>query len=734
MMSAQNDHQLDQLVRAVNPDTFSEKAQGQGYLLKLDIKTKKVAEKPGLLKRLIKNKRDVSHYFVKSLGKPLMVKGWDFRWSEGASDVELDLKATFEIGLEDKIHAERLIEALHHPDGPTSALYDYIDKHLHLVMRDVFQSHASENTNLLAEFYSSRLGSGESQRVNKLVSLAVARELGGTYFRIGFKLDNMPPMQVEINDHSTQFTVSDSKNTHHVNTNALLELSHYQNYKNAGSPSIEDIESSIKESVDAAVNRYLFGKPYYEIVQYFDHEDNNKSIEKGIKGHIEHDAAQIGYEVKMFQTLPDIDALSLLSGLRVDLSADDYEFRPRNSTGYVKMDVSIEVKAHNFKKMQLLIEPDAHNIPAVLRDKLAQICRDEIQKIDRMKFNLGFGELDGHVDSENTVISQLITAFKNVFETRYGLKVVSIINISQSQTEEGERFANIRRQATDFDLNITPQADIGKSDALSIKGCFEVMDIVAENGWEKFENKDFGYRKDSLVWESFHLSDLPDDVVEKFGSLSESEIEKKRKSIAVYLELREIRRRIEVILEEELSKVPHIADRSRGLGQMSQLREFSETVVIPLIKDEFGLAIAIREFKRLDTDTEITHAQMRETKHELLRKQAKQDGQQELDITGLNQGLEKSLLTELHNRKLDLLGRGSDDEIAAEERKKIDEEIEKITANNKRQLLDTSSAKDLLDSAETNEKSGDLGDDLINLAKRLSSDDGKPRLKHDEDL
>lgn len=691
-MSSGQDHQLDTLIRSVDPARFSIEAHAPGFLVRYDSKLGIAeAQRPGLLEGIFARKDRFTYYFVKRLDKPLVVKDWSARWLEGASNLELGFKYNLEIQVQDKDAAVSLVAALHRPEGSAQALRSIIEKHLYRQVSQIFQECAARGENVLNRVTVTHGAMATSSELDERVSTQVGKDLygncRGASFRIGLRLENLPTRHLEIEGHKTPLNIPDSKESHVVCTSARLELNNFQNFKRSGFKDGEAVKAEILTWIDNAVRRFLFEKPYYEIARNFEDE-----IKVQIKQYITDAAAAMGYEIKMFQALPNMEVLRLSQGLRVDMRAEDHEFRPRYSSGYVRMDVSIEVRARDYVKIARLIPPDQQNIVGRLREELEQICRDEIHKIDRKQFNLAF---DYAPKGQKSVSSILQAAFKRVLHERYGLHV-EIINISPAETLEKERFDAVRGKATEFELEIAAQADRGAKDKVPISGKFEIV-AMAENGWDKFESKDFGFRKESVVWTPRRLAMLQQEL-QQSGTLTPEEFERERKSVAVHAELDQIAQRIKSILENYLSKLPDIANRSRTLANITSLQKKAEKIACDCIEEEFGVIIAFREFYRRETLAETTHAGLHTMRHQALLGRARRDIEKDAELSDVSHLQRVSTMKYLGQRKQDKMADLNEENAAAEER--LTDKIDALRGESDWQAMSSSSIKSLLDETE----------------------------------
>jgi hypothetical protein len=603
-------YDLDDLIRVINPETFSEAAHGAGHRAMVS-HAKASLYKPSLLGRFF-GERSSRHVFVKRWSVPKEVTGWDFHWSEGTTAISLDFGATFVLQANEDVQAIGLTQALMTgTEGAGDVLYGLINARLHEEIAGMLRKcHGPEQTlSLLDEFRRSSIGIGESEALNRAVTGGVSRALGGAHFRIGFRLKNLPPMQIEVKC-SDAFTLGDSKLARKADTTALLQLDNYQAFKKSGLETEAAVRATMEKTVARVVKDFLFAQRYYDVVRSFTEGDD--SIVQRMKRSIEKDAKTIGYGVKMFQTFPDIAALKLLDPTRIDIPAGDEKYALFKSTGFVQISVALSVQiSGDFSKLHLLIEPDAPDVVGPITARVRQICRDNIQRFDHRAFNLRFDE---------AIVPELRKAIVDGLAA-YGLRA-EVVHIRDLPTEEASRFLAIRGRAIDFDAEIAPHADDGDADPVPVVGSIEVTGM-AENGWAQFEGKDFGFRQDSQ-WSEARLRQL----AEKRGvTLAEG---MDRRAMAIELELVDIRDRVVATLEGSMSMGPALARHWTDWKSNREIGDWAGEMAGRAIAAEYGLTVALRGFRRLDTHTETTLRMQRLARHEQLRMVAQEAAQKEI--------------------------------------------------------------------------------------------------------
>ena len=671
-----SEHNLDDLIRVVNPDTFSATAHGAGHRI-VSSDDEVSIHKPSLLGKWL-GKRNARHCFVKVWSVPKEVGTWTFRWSEGTNAVSLDFSASFVIQANEDLQAMTLAKILlRKTDDAGEALYGIINARLREQLSVMLRRCDERTVSLLDEFRRSSIGVGESDALNRTVTEAVRVALPGVDFRIGFQLKNAPPMQIEVRQ-TDEFTLADSKLPRKAETTALLHLDNYQTYKKSGLETEAAVKATIARAISQSVKHLLFAQKYYAVVKSF--QPGDASIARQMERSIQADAQAIGYRVKMFQTFSDIAALKLLEPMRIDIQADDDKdkYYLVNSTGYVQVSLAMSVRvADDFSKLHLLIEPDEPRVAAPIIARVRQLCRDTIQRFDRMAFNLEFDQV---------IVPALRGAIVGGLGA-YGL-IADVINVVQVPTEEATRFMAIRGRTIDFKAEIAPHADDGDGEPVQVVGAIEVVGMT-QSGWPQFESKDFGFRQDSL-WSEARLRQQADARGVALPTRTPMPREDRR-AVAIELELADIRERVVGVLEGSMSMGPELARHWTSWKTNQEISEWGQEMAEQAIVKEFGLKVALRGFRRLDTQAEATLRIQRTAKHEQLREVSKEMARKEIEHQEALRGVVNDNQLELLKRYAQLEHQAlSDDADPQHERvrERIALETQRVEAEQRRIGLD----------------------------------------------
>lgn len=668
-----SNHAIDDLIRVINANTFSDSAHGAGHRIVLADK-RAGPYKKSLFGSLLEP-RGAVHYFVKQWSVPKEVKGWQFHWSEGTNAISLDFESSFVIQANEDTQAYRLVEALSSAVNPGEALYELVNSTISTELNQLLDDSNRKAINLLDIFKRSSIGIGESEELNLRVGERVRTALGGAVFRIGLQLRNAPPMQVEVartGNNADVFTLADSRSPRKAETTALLHLDNYQLFKKSGLHSEDDVRTAIGRAITSAVKELLFARKYYDVVRAFTRGED--PIEKQMRRRIEDEARTIGFSVKMFQSLPDIAALRLLEPVRVDIAAEE-KYDLKNAVGYVQFSVSLMTQLGvDISRLHLLIDPDAEDVVKPIAARVRQICRDTMQRFDHQAFNLRF-ETEVEPTLRQSICDGLVDC---------GLSS-QIIHISQAPTEDALRFKAIRGRTIDFEALIRPMANRGQADAVPTAGTIEVVSMLP-SGWESFQSKDFGYRADSAMTE-LRMRALAEQLQVQVPSSGWSNAE--RRSIAVDLEMAEIRQRARNVLEAKMSMGQDLAEHWTTEKHSKLISDWATHLTTQAIGDEFGLMIEMRAFRRLETETEVTAQITRETHHAVVRTAARGDAESAL----AHERRERDVLDTNHIELLKSLGRRERDALDdpdSEEGRQVAEQLRRDVKEGSRRPRPTS--------------------------------------------
>jgi hypothetical protein len=557
---AEQTQPLAELVREIGSDFYDPAVHGQGVVVTWHNKRKEWVFAKGVLDKLF-GQQHLRHFFVQTASKPLQFKKMRFEWSEGTSDITLDLEANFNIKLADKNDAQKLVSALQDMNAVTlhEGLFQLLDQQLHNCMHDIYDAcmSATPRRNLLDEFYQSDTHKGESERLNRDVSNGVRKALSNLPFAIGFTLQNAPERVADFS-HCTVLKRNPSQKEFNVQSECTLKLANYQAYKKSGVASLDHVKKHMKQVIDQALHEYVSGKTLFDLFSRFESDvGDEESIATLVRARVEVAAAGIGYNVQSFYSLPDVAPLKLLNGIRIDIDEDDGAFSTGYGGGAIKINASMDVKAidGDFNKLLHLLSPsgDYENLDVLdfsypelverIKKPLLAICAKVVKQQDYRLASTNF---------EGQVVPLLEAKLQSEMATLYGLEV-SLKSVFPVETEDSNRLRELSGSSHTVTFKVLSQYATQDNSFVEFKSTFRVVGIDLENGWEAFERADFGYRTKSTKRTKFNeLSpDAPD-------------FDRQCKYRAIELELADIANEVIHLLKAELKRHPDLIDWYRS--------------------------------------------------------------------------------------------------------------------------------------------------------------------------
>lgn len=636
-MSTIDEQMLSGVIRKVNPQDFSLTAHQPAWEVVLDVSNRQpvVAEskEKSFWQSLFGSRKNdnLVHYCVKKTSKPVVFKAVDFHWVEGASHLELSFKGVFSLAVNTREEAEGLVLALYHPLGCGHALYNLIDKHLHLLMKKV-SSELDSGSSILQYFDTADSGLGRSDKLDALLSEAVTsalgKETGKADFRIGLTLADLPSQELYV-ETETAFSLLDSDHPWIMKTTAKLELNNYQNYKNAELHGGDDVRRKMESYIEAAVKKHIFGKDYFGLIDQFfpgPDVDEHLSISTVIEKEILARANTLGYRAKPFHTMANIPLLALQNGVSMAFEDDDVTFQTKSSTGEVQLQVEAVIRAENFSKVKRLFKPEDDTLEPILRAAVRKKIQQYLRSVTLGDFNLGF---------EVTVKPNLEDSLRETFAENYGLVFDDLAIIEQ--TEDLERLRMLCAERRTIQLKFYAQADGGGSETVVYNCSFKVVEL-ADDGWAEFVKTDYGFRKQSS--KRLRLN------AEIAGDVNDADLH--IKLFAIERELDDIEDNIKKNIQEEFSKINDLAAISRRSDGSRELRSKIQSYTDYYVRRDFGLKVAIVALERDNTAVEWANIDKQE--HGIQQEEQIRESQRDELADRIAHG--KDIRREIHKKKL----------------------------------------------------------------------------------
>jgi hypothetical protein len=579
----QDSNILAALIRKVdNPKDFPKNIYSGGLVIGYNSKKKDDDPFVEYGKGFFTPKAD-AWYFV-SIGTPVALDGWEGRWKDVMTGVEIAYTFDLHITCNTNRAAKSLIESLHSHHKLEDKLKQIIEKEVDKFLGKIL----NKNSHKLLEIFDA--ASGLLKRdYNEEISESIGKKFDQCDVRFGLRLSETLPSTVTIKK-ETSFSIADSGVPRSITSSASFVPMNLGQIIASRLSQQQSAKDFFEKKINEVVTEHLAARPYYYLIQYFDvasqgDKDINKPakpLSEIMKEHIARIAEQVGYRCEMYQSITDLVVLPLVRGCRVDIDGKkDAGFKTKDSMGIVQIDIGVDVKINDFNKVQKFISPDEKNLSKISKEIIA-VCTDCLAKVSQIDFNLKFEEVER--DLTENIRKKLNT---------YGFDA-NVILCRPLPTEEAERLKALEGQPRPFSFEVSPQATGGDGVPVPYTGEFEVTGIT-EDGWAAFVRKSSEYSSESI-----HSNSVPDDPQKTI-----EEREKSRKKQAVENELKAIGLRISACLRETLAVAPDLALITRDKIMRRQISEGIEKKAKKIIADEFGLYIEIRQLNREDTISDI---------------------------------------------------------------------------------------------------------------------------------
>lgn len=617
-----SDQMISSVIRGIDTKKFSAHAHGPGQAVNFNLKSKSAALRSDSLVDRLKPGNHLVTYYLKQLVKPIVVESIPFTWKEGTNNVSLEFSVTFQLKVNTNSIDEcvAFVEALHHPQGVGFALNEIVDGCIDQALSEEYRRCQAPGLDLLSLFYKSGVLLHDSIDLDRKVSKLLQQRLGISHINIGLRLVDLPPQHLEVKC-ETPLDIRDvEERRYKVKTKADIELANYQLFRQqnfiARDNRLDDaIKASIEADIHRAVRKHVFDFGYFDLIESFytstvSHEQD--AISKRIESDIKSMVANRGYEIKLFHTLCDIPPLILIDqGMRITLSAESHEFRTKDSSLPIFLNLTLSLYLKSFKKVKSLIKPehDTRRIEHEITEQIYHGCKDVLAGVSIFEFDLAF---------DAVIRQKLVDRLQENLGHKYGFEF-EIVTMQPVLSENKERLDALINEARDFTLSISPQANSGSCDKVEYQGTFIVTNMDSQ-GYHRFVSKDYGFCKTSTKRSESAYRRLADDICKKGGqtiSIASPSFEREWKRHSIDAELEQIAKGISLNAEEYFSKEPEVATKTRNYKTSEQLRLITQDIGRQFAREEFGLEITVTRFKRLDTAIEVENQLVRDHKREM---------------------------------------------------------------------------------------------------------------------
>jgi hypothetical protein len=238
-----------------------------------------------------------------------------------------------------------------------------------------------------------------------------------------------------------------------------------------------DVEKHLKLLLDKIIEKELFKLSYIDVltkvVEF--QEDVHQQFREQAKG--------IGYSVKLFSSIPDLEPLSLVhKGFTISLSdieqasgeQGNVEFATKSNFVKVRLDIRVSGKLKDLTLVENhLIE--RVNLLDLIRNKIRQVAEEILLRTAPDEFYLHFEHGENQQESVKDRIIKRVSA---VLRTEFGVSVSSMIPILLETELQRNMFA-LLKQKGHFSVSISSLRD--NKDEFILRGDFRVVNVDPNN-------------------------------------------------------------------------------------------------------------------------------------------------------------------------------------------------------------------------------------------------------------
>lgn len=252
-----------------------------------------------------------------------------------------------------------------------------------------------------------------------------------------------------------------------INNKVLLLLHDLARYRRAGSLPLEEwLRKKLKE----AIPQLLFETRYIDLLINFG------PVEESIKRALQAEAQAIGYEIKQFVTVPDLEPIRLRDNFTIDTEGA-FETALRGVD--VKLQVVVTTRIPRLEEIKTLLNRH-HDVRKLMEEAIHAELRATLHGMDPERIYMRFN----HADSgQRPVQEELKELLRERLENREFHAEVISITIKMVETRLIERFNKLQERICPFEVQV---ASFHGGPAVTFRGDLRVMN-VHQDGWHNFQ-------------------------------------------------------------------------------------------------------------------------------------------------------------------------------------------------------------------------------------------------------
>jgi len=260
-----------------------------------------------------------------------------------------------------------------------------------------------------------------------------------------------------------------------ITNKVLLLLKDLALYRSKGSP---ELDGWLRRTLEAVIPRVLFEARYIDLLIRF--EPWAERIKEALGG----EAAAIGYEIRHFITVPDLDPIRLREPFLLE-PVGTFETRLRNVEA--KVQVVVNVRIPDLERIEPLLNR-REDVRALMEEAALAALRERLHAIDPERFYMRFGFPDPRYPEERQSVEAELTGLvrDRLQGPPFHAEVLSIV-VKQVDTDLAERFKRLQNNIRAFSLEAKSYHG---GAVVTIEGDFRVMSVDPD-GWHLFQQLEF---------------------------------------------------------------------------------------------------------------------------------------------------------------------------------------------------------------------------------------------------
>jgi hypothetical protein len=404
-----------------------------------------------------------------------------------------------------------------------------------------------------------------------------------------------------------------------IRNTVQMNLVDLARYKAAKAPPLKEW---LQEKLEQLIPQLLFEARYIEVLLRFD------PYRLKIKQTLAEYAAAIGYQIKQFVTVPDLEPLRWQEPFPVRAEGS---FATQQSGVFVKLELFGMVRIPKLEAIEKLLNLD-QDVPALMPKAILEVVEQFLHGCDPERFYMRFNYTDK--PKEVTVEQAIKDVIKSELVRQFKAQVISVV-VKMADAEPQIRLRALQGKISSFEVRVDT---VHANAPLIFGGTFQV-EAVDEHGWDKFQM-------------------LP-------------------------ATLDEVRHYLEDHLSSELQTEPIRDILFRIPGEQQQLVEKLRKSAESYVRRQFGLAVNVDSIRRemtpweraaLQVEIDKTNARLTIAKSDVDRKVRMYialNDEREAQVLKLLQERTRLTLSEATDEEID----GLDKKIAEAQKKVVDEPI-----------------------------------------------------------